>query len=86
MGVLVQINNLKAKLEVAMVKMDTERDSLNGVKIERDDLKQKLKRLEALNYSEVNKSRNLEEKLLKMKMLLIISFVVFVGLLVAIFK
>ncbi|KAM3203035.1 hypothetical protein P3L10_030661 [Capsicum annuum] len=69
-----------------MVKMDTERDSLNGVKIERDDLKQKLKRLEALNYSEVNKFRNLEEKLLKMKMLLIISFVVFVGLLVAIFK
>ncbi|KAM3358745.1 hypothetical protein P3S68_021678 [Capsicum galapagoense] len=69
-----------------MVKMDTLRDSLNAVKIERDELKQKLEHLEAVNYPEVNKTRNLGEKLLKMKMLLIVSFVVFVGFMIAISK
>ncbi|CAN4078601.1 unnamed protein product [Withania somnifera] len=72
----------KDKLEVATVKIDSFRESLNAAKIERDNFKKKLEILETINYSEVKKSRNLEEKLLKMKML----FAVFVGYFVANFK
>ncbi|PHU22462.1 hypothetical protein BC332_07569 [Capsicum chinense] len=63
--------------------MVTLRDSLNAVKIERDNLKEKLEILEKRNYSEVNKSRNLEEKLLKMRMFYIVSFIVFVAFMVS---
>ncbi|TMW82784.1 hypothetical protein EJD97_004924, partial [Solanum chilense] len=36
-------------------KMENLRESLNAVKIERDNLKKKLENLESLNYFEVNK-------------------------------
>ncbi|KAH0776392.1 hypothetical protein KY290_007803 [Solanum tuberosum] len=58
----IEVNLLKSKLEVAMFKMENLRESLNAVKIERDNLKKKLENLESLNYFEVNKSRNLEAK------------------------
>ncbi|KAH0712278.1 hypothetical protein KY285_007850 [Solanum tuberosum] len=76
----------KSKLEVATLKMENLRESLNAVKIERDNLKKKLENLESLNYFEVNKSRNLEAKVSKLKMLCILSFTVFVVFVVAIFK
>ncbi|WMV29414.1 hypothetical protein MTR67_022799 [Solanum verrucosum] len=79
----IEVNLLKSKLEVATLKMENLRESLNAVKIERDNLKKKLENLESLNYFEVNKSRNLVSKL---KMLCILSFTVFVVFVVAIFK
>ncbi|KAG5601766.1 hypothetical protein H5410_033136 [Solanum commersonii] len=82
----IEVNLLKFKLEIATLKMENLRESLNTIKIERDNLKKKLKNLESLNYFEVNKSRNLEAKALKLKMLCILSFTVFVIFGVAIFK
>ncbi|KAK4726917.1 hypothetical protein R3W88_031834 [Solanum pinnatisectum] len=82
----IEVNLLKSKLEVAMLKMENLRESLNAVKIERDNLKKKLENLESLNYFEVNKSRNLEAKVSKLKMLCMLSFTVFVIFVVAIFK
>ncbi|KAH0699272.1 hypothetical protein KY284_013487 [Solanum tuberosum] len=82
----IEVNLLKSKLEVATLKMENLRESLNAVKIERDNLKKKLENLESLNYFEVNKSRNLEAKVSKLKMLCILSFTVFVVFVVAIFK
>ncbi|KAG5616168.1 hypothetical protein H5410_015992 [Solanum commersonii] len=58
--------------------MENLRESLNAVKIERDNLNKKLENLQSLNYFEVNKSRNLEAKVSKLKMLCILSFTVFV--------
>ncbi|KAK4713366.1 hypothetical protein R3W88_019273 [Solanum pinnatisectum] len=37
----IEINLLKSKLEVAMLKMENLRESFNAVKIERDNLKKK---------------------------------------------
>ncbi|KAG5573166.1 hypothetical protein H5410_062932 [Solanum commersonii] len=82
----IEVNLLKSKLEVATLKMENLRESLNAIKIERDNLKEKLENLESLNYFEVNKSRNLEAKVLKLKILCILSFNVFVVFVVAIFK
>ncbi|KAH0716620.1 hypothetical protein KY290_012898 [Solanum tuberosum] len=56
----IEVNLLKSKLEVATLKMENLRESLNAIKIERDSLKKKMENLESLNYFEVNKSRNLE--------------------------
>ncbi|WMV19822.1 hypothetical protein MTR67_013207 [Solanum verrucosum] len=82
----IEVNLLKSKLEVATLKMENLSESLNAMKIERDNLKKKLENLQSLNYFEVNKSRNLEAKVLKLKMLCILSFTVFVVFVVAIFK
>ncbi|KAG5579380.1 hypothetical protein H5410_050007, partial [Solanum commersonii] len=48
----IEVNLLKSKLEVATLKMENLRESLNAIKIERDNLKKKLKNLESLNYFE----------------------------------
>ncbi|KAH0714809.1 hypothetical protein KY284_007714 [Solanum tuberosum] len=53
-----EVNLLKSKLEVATLKIENLRESLNGVKIIRDNLKKKLENFDSLNYFEVNKSRN----------------------------
>ncbi|KAH0706620.1 hypothetical protein KY289_011696 [Solanum tuberosum] len=82
----IEVNLPKSKFEVSTLKMENLRESLNAVKIERDNLKKKLKNLESLNYFEVNKSRNLEAKVLKLKMSCILSFTMFVVFVVAIFK
>ncbi|TMW86230.1 hypothetical protein EJD97_021749 [Solanum chilense] len=66
--------------------MENFRESLNAVKIERDNLKKKLENLESLNHYEVNKSRSLEAKVSKLKMLFMLTFTVFVVFVVAIFK
>ncbi|KAH0762667.1 hypothetical protein KY290_018740 [Solanum tuberosum] len=50
----IEVNLLKSKLEVATLKMENLRESLNTVKIERDNLKKKLENLESLNYFEVS--------------------------------
>ncbi|KAK4707405.1 hypothetical protein R3W88_024277 [Solanum pinnatisectum] len=62
----IEVNLLKSKLEVATLKIENLRESLNAVKIERDNLKKKLENLESLNYFEVNKSRNLKAKVSKL--------------------
>uniref|UniRef100_A0A3Q7JC10 GRF-type domain-containing protein n=1 Tax=Solanum lycopersicum TaxID=4081 RepID=A0A3Q7JC10_SOLLC len=64
----IEANLLMSKLEVATLKMENLRESLNAVKIERDNLKKKLENLESLNYFEVNKLRNLKAKVPKLKM------------------
>ncbi|KAK4731858.1 hypothetical protein R3W88_024846 [Solanum pinnatisectum] len=81
----IEVNLLKSKLECC-VEMENLRESLNAVKIERDKFLKKMENLESLNYFEVNKSRNLEAKVSKLKMLCILSFTVFVVFVVAIFK
>ena len=53
--------------------------ALDACKIERDRLMEKVDALEAINIVEVNKARELEEKVLKLKMFIIISFALFVG-------
>ena len=68
------------------MKIKNLRESLNAVKIERDNLKKKLENLESLNYFEVNKSRNLKAKASKLKMLFMLPFTMFVIFVVAIFK
>ncbi|KAG5630014.1 hypothetical protein H5410_001731 [Solanum commersonii] len=50
----IEVNLLKSKLEVAALKMENLRESLNAMKIERDNLKKILENLESLNYFEVN--------------------------------
>ncbi|XP_060200916.1 uncharacterized protein LOC132629219 [Lycium barbarum] len=80
---LLEISDLKGKLEVATVKMDNLRESLDAVKLERDNLKKKVYDLEAINNSQLNKSGELEEKMLKLKMLFIISLAVLVGFFIA---
>ncbi|KAK4727294.1 hypothetical protein R3W88_032211 [Solanum pinnatisectum] len=69
----IEVDLLKSKLEVATLKMENLRELLNA-------------NLESLNYFEVNKLRNLEAKVSKLKMLCILSFTVFVVFVVAIFK
>ncbi|XP_059286144.1 uncharacterized protein LOC132039660 [Lycium ferocissimum] len=76
---LSEISDLKGKLEVATVKIDNLRESLDAIRLERDNLKKKVDNLEAINNSQVNKSRKLEEKILKLKMLFMISLAVLVG-------
>ncbi|KAK4733425.1 hypothetical protein R3W88_007686 [Solanum pinnatisectum] len=69
----IEVNLLKSKLEVATLKMENLGES-------------KIGEFRSLNYFEVNKSRNLEAKVSKLKMLCILSFTVFVVFVVAIFK
>ncbi|KAK4710075.1 hypothetical protein R3W88_004588 [Solanum pinnatisectum] len=82
----IEVNLLKSKLEVATLKMENLRESLNAIKIERDNLKKKMENLESLNYFKVKKSRNLEAKVSKVNMLCILSFTVLVVFVIAIFK
>ncbi|OIT39546.1 hypothetical protein A4A49_61917, partial [Nicotiana attenuata] len=69
----VVISNLKAQLDATSIKINTLSTSLEVVKIERDKLKEKVKTMEAINNSQVNKARELEEKFMKLKMF-IMSF------------
>ncbi|XP_059291356.1 uncharacterized protein At4g04775-like isoform X2 [Lycium ferocissimum] len=71
---LLEISDLKGKLEVATVKMDNLRESLNAVKLERDNLKKKVHNLEAINNSQVNKSRELEEKMFMISLAILVGF------------
>lgn len=53
---------------------------LDTCKLERDKLLGKINVLEAIKDIKVKKVREMEEKVLKMKMFILISFVLFVGL------
>ncbi|KAK4361431.1 hypothetical protein RND71_020383 [Anisodus tanguticus] len=66
--------------------MDTIREPLNAVKVERDNLKKKVNVLKAINNAQVNKSRELEEKMLKLNMLFMVQLAVLVEFFVAILK
>ncbi|OIT18761.1 hypothetical protein A4A49_62227, partial [Nicotiana attenuata] len=69
---LVVISNLKAQLDATTVKINTLSTTLDVVKIERDKLKKKMKTMETINNSRVNKARELEEKFMKLKMFIMI--------------
>ncbi|XP_009766903.1 uncharacterized protein [Nicotiana sylvestris] len=80
---LVVINNFKSKFDVAQVQLITLNKALDACKIERERLMQKVDALEAINIVEANKARELEEKVLKLKMFIIISCALFVGFVTA---
>ncbi|KAG5575865.1 hypothetical protein H5410_055999 [Solanum commersonii] len=48
-----EVNLLMSKLEVATLKIENLRESLNGVNIIRDNLKKKLENFDSLNYFEM---------------------------------
>lgn len=74
---MVLINSLKTQVNKPTVKIDTLNTILNTIKIERDNLKEKVNSMESSTNFEVNKSRILEDKLMKMKMLLMILCTLF---------
>ncbi|XP_009600441.1 protein CASP-like isoform X1 [Nicotiana tomentosiformis] len=80
---LVVISNIKAQLDVATVKVSNLSSALDAVKIERVNLKEKVNIMEAINNYQVIKSRDLEEKLRKMKMCFLASCALFVGFVAA---
>nr|XP_009594066.1 uncharacterized protein LOC104090628 [Nicotiana tomentosiformis]XP_016497411.1 PREDICTED: uncharacterized protein LOC107816227 isoform X1 [Nicotiana tabacum] len=80
---LVVINNFKSKFDVAHVQLNTLNMALDARNIERDTLMEKVNALVAINIVEANKARELEEKVLKLKMFIIISYTLFVGFVAA---
>lgn len=57
--------------------------SLEAVKIERNKLKEELIAMKALHQAEASKVRKFENKVLNMRMLLMISWALFVGFIAA---
>ncbi|MCD7448029.1 hypothetical protein HAX54_037342 [Datura stramonium] len=80
---VVLINNLKTQLDAATVKIDTLKTALDAIKIKRDNLKEKVNVMKTLTNFEVNKSRKLEDKVMKIKMFIMISCALFVGFIVS---
>nr|XP_009765125.1 PREDICTED: uncharacterized protein LOC104216704 [Nicotiana sylvestris]XP_016432608.1 PREDICTED: uncharacterized protein LOC107759239 [Nicotiana tabacum] len=80
---MVIINNFKSKFDVIQVQLNTLNMALDTCKIERDKKMKKVDALEAINIVEANKARESEEKVLKLKMFIIISCALFVGFVAA---
>nr|XP_009622399.1 uncharacterized protein At4g04775-like [Nicotiana tomentosiformis] len=80
---LIEINKLQCKLDVANVTINMLNQLLDTCKVERHKLLEKVDVLEVVKNIKVNKAREMEEKLLKMKMFVLISFALFVGFLAA---
>ncbi|KAK4342706.1 hypothetical protein RND71_038522 [Anisodus tanguticus] len=68
-GAVIAINQVRLELKASKGSINVLNMTLDQVKIERDGLKEKVEALEAMKFFEVNKAMNLEEKVLKMKML-----------------
>ncbi|XP_070004141.1 uncharacterized protein At4g04775-like [Nicotiana sylvestris] len=81
---LIAINKLQYKLDAANLTINMLNQLLETCKVERDKLLEKVDVLEAVKNIEVNKAREMEEKLLKMKMFVLILFTLFVGFVAAI--
>nr|XP_016456764.1 PREDICTED: uncharacterized protein LOC107780704 [Nicotiana tabacum] len=81
--VLITINNMNYKLDVANVKLNNMKSTLDVIILERDRLKERVDVLKALKNSEVNKARKLEEKVLNMKIFIMISWAIFIGVVAA---
>ncbi|XP_070029938.1 uncharacterized protein At4g04775-like [Nicotiana sylvestris] len=80
---LIKINKLQCKLDAANVTINMLNQLLETYKVERDKLLEKVDVLEAVKNIEVNKAREIKEKLLKMKMFVLISFALFAGFVAA---
>ncbi|XP_016441647.1 UDP-glycosyltransferase 74G1-like isoform X2 [Nicotiana tabacum] len=80
---IIEINKLQRKLDPANVTINMLNQLLDTCKLERGKLLGKVDVLEAVKNIEVDKAREKEEKLLKMKMFVLISFALFVGFLAA---
>ncbi|OIT01462.1 hypothetical protein A4A49_59914, partial [Nicotiana attenuata] len=76
---LITFNNMNYKLDAANVKLNNKKSTLDAIILERDRLKERVDILKALQNSEVNKARKLEEKVLNMKIFIMISWAIFVG-------
>lgn len=60
-------------------KVDEMEDAIN---VERDDLRKKAEEMELVNHVEVGKVSSLEEKVKKLRIIILISWALFVGFLV----
>nr|XP_016446297.1 PREDICTED: uncharacterized protein LOC107771450 [Nicotiana tabacum] len=80
---LIVINDFKSKLDAANVKIRTLNKLLDACKFERDKLMEKVDVLEAMNDVEVNKAREMEVKVMHMKMFIMVAFALLVGFVVA---
>ncbi|XP_059290519.1 uncharacterized protein LOC132044054 [Lycium ferocissimum] len=78
-GAVIVINQLRLELKAAKGSINVLNMTLDQVKIERDGLKDKVEAWEAMKNFEVNKAMKLEEKVLKMKMCIIMLCVLIVG-------
>nr|XP_009769523.1 PREDICTED: uncharacterized protein At4g04775-like [Nicotiana sylvestris]XP_016465194.1 PREDICTED: uncharacterized protein At4g04775-like [Nicotiana tabacum] len=83
---LVVINNLKCELDVANLKINNLKSLLDDGKTEKDKLKEKVVAMKARNNLLVTKQLELEDRILKMKIFIMISCALFVGFIAAIIK
>ncbi|OIT03536.1 hypothetical protein A4A49_57460, partial [Nicotiana attenuata] len=74
---LIVINNMNYKSDAANVKLNNMKSTLDAIILERDRLKERVDSLKALKNSEANKARKLEEKVLNMKIVIMISWAIF---------
>ncbi|OIT00564.1 annexin d5 [Nicotiana attenuata] len=81
---LTTINNMNYKLDAANVKLNNMKSTMDAIILERDRLKERVDGLKALKNSEANKARKLEEKVLNMKIVIMISWAIFIGFVAAI--
>ncbi|XP_070031745.1 uncharacterized protein At4g04775-like [Nicotiana tomentosiformis] len=80
---LIVIIDFKSKLDAANVKIRTLNMLLDACKLERDKLMEKVNILKAINDIEVNKVREMEVKVMHMKMFIMVAFALLVGFVVA---
>nr|XP_016487057.1 PREDICTED: uncharacterized protein At4g04775-like [Nicotiana tabacum] len=80
---LIVINDFKSKLDTANVKIRTLNMLLDACKLERDKLMVKVDVLEAINDVEVNKAREMEVKVMQMKIFIMVAFALLVEFVVA---
>ncbi|XP_059274558.1 uncharacterized protein LOC132029261 [Lycium ferocissimum] len=78
-GAVIAINQLRLELEAAKGSINVLNMTLDQVKIERDGLKEKVEAWEAMKNFEANKAMKLEEKVLKLKMGIIMLCALIVG-------
>ncbi|XP_060183083.1 uncharacterized protein LOC132613021 [Lycium barbarum] len=78
-GAVIAINQLQLELEAAKGSINVLFMTLDQVKIKRDGLKDKVEAWEAMKNIEVNKAMKLEEKVLKIKMCIIMLCALIVG-------
>nr|XP_016516022.1 PREDICTED: uncharacterized protein At4g04775-like [Nicotiana tabacum] len=80
---LMVINDFKSKLVAANVQIRTLNMLLDACKLEREKLMEKVDVLEAINNVEVNKGREIEVKVMHMKMFIMVLFALLTGFVVA---
>ncbi|XP_070003937.1 uncharacterized protein [Nicotiana sylvestris] len=83
---VIVIKELKTSLGVIMVERDKLKKKVDemedAINVERDDLRKKAEEMELVNHVEVGKVSSLEEKVKKLRIIILISWALFVGFLV----